>query len=302
MKLRGQRVELGEIERVLQRPPVEACAVLLVQPGILVAVVSLAHSDIADSESMLEDCRRSLPPTMVPQAVHILNSSQWPRTSSGKVDRRALAASITVWLGQRQGLGASTCQCVGHQCIEEALSNVLREVTGIAPTSPTHRLESLGLTSLSAVRVASIARARGIHVSVLHLLSPDVSVARLAEEAAGLSAEPAETAIREILVEVLSLLLGGDDIAWKSLAQTSRDETWKVLLCPGDGGAGVDGYRPLSQSLLEALWQRFPQCHSSAVSNACLPLLAGSSRVFGRCCRWPAQRSSTGSRAEAKCR
>ncbi|CAE7231200.1 unnamed protein product [Symbiodinium pilosum] len=136
----------------------------------------------------------------------------------------------------------------GH---EEDLLTILREVMGRAPISPQHSLDSLGLTSLSAVRVASSALARGIQVSIRQMLSPGASVAGLVQDSVHL-AQPKTDSAQPAINEILALLLGSDRISWKPLAQSpSMDKTLEVLLCPGDGGAGIHGYRPLAQSLLE---------------------------------------------------
>lgn len=88
---------------------------------------------------------------------------------------------------------------------------------------------------------------RQIQVSVRQMLSPGASIARLLAESARLRVESSHVAIQE----VVALLMGSESIRWKPLAQSDGQAVCEVLLCPGDGGAGIDGYRPLAQSLLE---------------------------------------------------
>ena len=92
VKLRGVRVELDEIEAVMmQHPDVGSAAVQLHLAStdvILVAYVTAlqgAHLSTADVEQFL---RRQLPSYMLPAAV--LELSEFPRTATGKIDRRAL--------------------------------------------------------------------------------------------------------------------------------------------------------------------------------------------------------------------
>jgi amino acid adenylation domain-containing protein len=95
VKTRGYRVELGEIETVLQRhgSVAEAVALALPDPEItnrLVAVVVAAAGAAVDEASLKEHCAGALPRYMVPERIAFRD--KLPRTSSGKVDRRALAA------------------------------------------------------------------------------------------------------------------------------------------------------------------------------------------------------------------
>ncbi|MFP5288720.1 MAG: non-ribosomal peptide synthetase, partial [Thermoanaerobaculia bacterium] len=83
VKVRGYRIEIGEIETALARHPAVREAAVLVRDGSLVAYVA---GDEADLAAFL---RRSLPDYMVPAAFVWLPSL--PLNASGKVDRRALA-------------------------------------------------------------------------------------------------------------------------------------------------------------------------------------------------------------------
>jgi len=96
IKTRGYRVELGEIEAVLQRHPSVAEAVVLAIPDPeithrLIAVVVPAAGAAIDEASLKQHCAAALPRYMVPE--HIGARDALPRTSSGKVDRRALLPS-----------------------------------------------------------------------------------------------------------------------------------------------------------------------------------------------------------------
>jgi amino acid adenylation domain-containing protein len=93
VKLRGYRVELGEVEAALYRhPAIREAAVLLVPDelgGRLRAVVTAVGSGKLSHESVLDHCRQWLPSYMVPEIVEI--RERLPRTSSGKLDRAGLA-------------------------------------------------------------------------------------------------------------------------------------------------------------------------------------------------------------------
>ncbi len=97
IKTRGHRVELGEIESVLHSHPAVDEAVVLALPDEIIGhrlaavVVIKQDAEVAKAE-LQQHCAETLPRYMVPGAVEFRPSL--PRTSSGKVDRQALAASL----------------------------------------------------------------------------------------------------------------------------------------------------------------------------------------------------------------
>ncbi|HEV2104355.1 MAG TPA: amino acid adenylation domain-containing protein, partial [Candidatus Eisenbacteria bacterium] len=96
VKTRGYRVELGEIEARLAAHPAVAEAVVLAVPddevtNRLRAVVVLKPGAAAGADALKQHCAAALPRYMVPEAVEF--RAALPRTSSGKVDRRALAGA-----------------------------------------------------------------------------------------------------------------------------------------------------------------------------------------------------------------
>jgi acyl-coenzyme A synthetase/AMP-(fatty) acid ligase len=95
VKTRGYRVELGEIESALHRHPTVAEAVALAIPddevtNRLRAVVVFRPGAAAAESDLKDHCARILPRYMVPDSIEI--RAELPRTTSGKVDRRALCA------------------------------------------------------------------------------------------------------------------------------------------------------------------------------------------------------------------
>ena len=95
VKSRGYRIELGEVESALYRHPHVREAVVLPVPDPLItnrlrAIVSLDEPDVATGDALLAFCRTQLPPYMVPDAIEV--RSRLPQTSTGKLDRQALAA------------------------------------------------------------------------------------------------------------------------------------------------------------------------------------------------------------------
>ncbi|MFI6478543.1 amino acid adenylation domain-containing protein [Nonomuraea sp. NPDC050663] len=85
VKIRGQRVEIGEVETVLRAHPRLAHAVVELVEGRLVAFCT---PDTATAEEVLEHCAQRLTGAMLPSRVVLL--PELPLLPSGKVDTAAL--------------------------------------------------------------------------------------------------------------------------------------------------------------------------------------------------------------------
>jgi L-proline---[L-prolyl-carrier protein] ligase len=95
VKIRGYRVELGEVEAALYRhPAIQEAAVLPVPDELLGsrlrAIITADGAGNLTRENVLDHCRKWLPSYMVPDIIEFREAL--PRTSTGKVDRAGLAA------------------------------------------------------------------------------------------------------------------------------------------------------------------------------------------------------------------
>lgn len=93
VKIRGYRVELGEVEATLHRHPGIREAVVLPVPDDnlgtrLRAVLTTDETGAVTRENVLDHCRQWLPSYMVPEIFEFREAL--PRTSTGKVDRAGL--------------------------------------------------------------------------------------------------------------------------------------------------------------------------------------------------------------------
>eukprot|EP00439_Symbiodinium_sp_Y106_P046293 s451_g5.t3 len=105
VKLRGHRVELGEIEQACCQAklatPVSAAIVLAASRNSSERrLVAFVAPQSVDSVALRETLRQQLPAYMVPDT--IVTRSQMPLTSSGKIDRDLLAKSLEVADSRRQ--------------------------------------------------------------------------------------------------------------------------------------------------------------------------------------------------------
>ncbi|AGC47284.1 non-ribosomal peptide synthetase [Myxococcus stipitatus DSM 14675] len=163
LKIRGHRVESGEVEAALARHPrvVHAAVVLERVPGLeprLVAYVQSSERGGASLEVALRESLQSqLPEFMRPSAYVVLDAL--PLTPSGKVDRKALPAPSS---GKR---GLVARGAAGLTDTEQKLQGLYRELLGLSDVAPDQSFFDLGGHSLLAITL--IARVRGLlHVEV----------------------------------------------------------------------------------------------------------------------------------------
>jgi natural product biosynthesis luciferase-like monooxygenase protein len=174
VKVRGFRVELGEIESVLQRhPAVRDAAVVVDDDGSgderLIAYV-VVSGELSGTTALREHLTAALPGYMVPSAFVVLG--ELPLTPNGKVDRLAL----------RSHRVATTVEVVpARDVIEQALCFEWADVMGLERIGIDDDFFELGGHSLMATRLRSrIAEHLGVELSIGDLLRA-TTVRRLAE-------------------------------------------------------------------------------------------------------------------------
>ncbi|KAF2658030.1 hypothetical protein K491DRAFT_593966 [Lophiostoma macrostomum CBS 122681] len=162
VKIRGQRVELGEIEQVIYR--IDGCrsvATVVAQDNLVAFCVAI--SDHLTEKIIVQACRRWLPTYMVPTEVVLLSSM--PQLPSGKIDKKTLENR---YLEQR-----NTQSRVQRVLITAAASNVHRAVAAILGrgVSTDVSLASYGLDSLQAIRLSSSLRREGYQLGAADILA-----------------------------------------------------------------------------------------------------------------------------------
>ncbi|MFJ4501024.1 amino acid adenylation domain-containing protein [Streptomyces sp. NPDC088864] len=161
VKLRGYRIEPGEIESVLACCDGVADSFTAVREDIpgdrrLVAYVVPAGAARPDPADLAEAVARSLPAYMVPSAFVLIDAL--PLTVNGKVDRRALPAPRQD--PAPRGRAARTAR-------EEILCGLVADVLGLPAVGPDDDFFALGGHSLLATRlVARIRTALAVEVQV----------------------------------------------------------------------------------------------------------------------------------------
>ncbi|WP_435100747.1 amino acid adenylation domain-containing protein [Arhodomonas sp. AD133] len=142
VKLRGQRVIPGEVERLVQREPGVLEAVAVVRDGAL----RLAVAGKVDPDRLRERLASKLPAAVVPSTVLLLD--RLPRTAHGKIDRQAVVAAGIA--PRSRSVPLSPDEATVHR----AWTHVLGEV----PRDPTLGFTAAGGHSLALVQVAEALR------------------------------------------------------------------------------------------------------------------------------------------------
>ncbi|AYG80698.1 Linear gramicidin synthase subunit D [Streptomyces hundungensis] len=200
IKVRGFRVEPGEIEAVLLAHPTVGRAVVVARSdggrgGVLVAYVVAAGPAGVDADVLREFVGRSLPPYMVPVVVEL---DALPLSPSGKVDRRALPAP---------DFTAGASSRAPQDPVEEALCGLFAQVLGVDRVGVDDSFFDLGGHSLLAVRLVSRAQTAGLRFTVA-----DVVLHRTVAELAVRTekAAPVADGLLDPFAPVLPIRPGGD--------------------------------------------------------------------------------------------
>src|SRR5690606_35846844 len=163
VKIRGHRIEPGEIEAALTCHPRVAQAVAVVTPRRrLAAAVVLrgpgatgeAAGDAAGTGRLREFAATLLPPPMVPDRVAVL--PELPLTPNGKIDRAALGCALDADMAEEAAISPPSGQA------ERLVAEAWREILGVPEVGREHDFFALGGDSLLATRLIGRLRAAGL--------------------------------------------------------------------------------------------------------------------------------------------
>ncbi|HYH79305.1 MAG TPA: amino acid adenylation domain-containing protein, partial [Longimicrobium sp.] len=160
VKVRGYRIEPGEIEAALGEHPAVADAVVVVRedaPGQKRLVAYLVAREGFDPQpsDLRAHLAGRLPDYMVPGAFVAMD--RLPLTPNGKVDRRALPAP--------EGGGAERGHVAPRTQAEEALAEIWREVLGAPRVGVHDDFFGLGGDSILSIQVVARARRGGLSIT-----------------------------------------------------------------------------------------------------------------------------------------
>ncbi|WP_431957560.1 amino acid adenylation domain-containing protein [Nocardia lijiangensis] len=181
VKVRGQRIELGEIDAVLGRADGVDFAVTLGVPGpsgatALAAYVVHESGVELDVEAVREHAAAALPGYMVPSAFVVLDAI--PLNAVGKLDRKALPEPV--FADER------TEYVAPRTPTEQALATVFAELLGRERAGVEDSFFALGGDSILAIQLVSRARQAGVTITPLQVFEHrTVAALAAAADAAG---------------------------------------------------------------------------------------------------------------------
>ncbi|CAM2070031.1 Non-ribosomal peptide synthase/polyketide synthase [Sulfidibacter corallicola] len=149
VKVRGYRIECGEVEAALKKLPAVQEALVLPRASQSAGTVLVAYLrvDGARAGGLRQELARLLPTYMLPAHMVLLES--FPRTATGKLDRNALPDPH----------GAAATSAAQHEPphdgLERVLADLWREVLGHTRIGRHDNFFELGGHSLSATRLAT---------------------------------------------------------------------------------------------------------------------------------------------------
>ncbi|TMR36862.1 amino acid adenylation domain-containing protein [Nonomuraea zeae] len=255
VKLRGLRIEPGEIEAALRALPAVADAAVVVRedrPGDPRLVAYLTPGPGSEEGAELDHgavragLKRTLPDYMVPAAYVTL--AALPLNPSGKLDRRALPAPVA-------GRDAGIELVAPDTPTERALAAIWGELLGIETIGVHDDFFDLGGHSLLATQVVARLRKRtGAGVSVMEVFQH-----RTIRELAALADTPADRRGPRTLLHRLTPSRG-------------RPPVMSYVCVPYGGGSAVV-YQPLADTLPDghALWSVAIPGHDVGVEEEPLP-------------------------------
>ncbi|HEX3532039.1 MAG TPA: amino acid adenylation domain-containing protein [Thermoanaerobaculia bacterium] len=176
VKVRGFRIEPGEIETALTaHPRVAAAAVLALADGAgdsrLVAYVVGKNGEVPGVEELRAHLALRLPEHMLPAV--IIPLAALPLTANGKLDRRALPSPGS----ERPEL--ATVYAPPTNATEQALAEVWAEILGVEKAGIHDNFFSLGGDSIISLRAVALAAKRGISTSLQDIFRHQ-TIARIA--------------------------------------------------------------------------------------------------------------------------
>ena len=156
VKLRGRRIELGEIDaQFLQQPAVGEAVTVVSQVGTseprLVAYLVERQGCEIDEEQVRTALEQTLPPHMVPALIEVLD--QLPLSPNGKIDRAALPAPGVESASEESPAAGSVL--LGATELE--IANIFGELLGVAPpVYPEADFFDCGGDSLGALQLVDL--------------------------------------------------------------------------------------------------------------------------------------------------
>ncbi|WP_437079543.1 amino acid adenylation domain-containing protein [Streptomyces sp. enrichment culture] len=195
VKVRGFRIEPGEIEHVLTEHPHVARAAVVAQrdrPGSTRLIAYIVPEEVPGTggtpAGLRESVRQRLPEYMAPSTYVVLD--RLPLTANGKLDRAALPepdAGARVDVPRREPRTAR----------ERLLGSLVAQALGVDEVGPDDDFFALGGDSIVSIRLVSLARSAGVGLAVRDVFEQRTvaGLAEVAEELALSAPDPDDSGV-----------------------------------------------------------------------------------------------------------
>lgn len=171
IKIRGFRVELGEIEAVLLSSAAVTQAVVVADMrsggGLRLCAHVVPAQDGLDRDALLHELRSRLPDYMVPSQIVVAQSL--PTLSSGKIDRNALPTPDDSDLPSPAGAAPAADGALTEA--ESLVHEIWRRILELPEIDPDASFFALGGNSIMSIRMRTLLEDRGFTVSIEDLFA-----------------------------------------------------------------------------------------------------------------------------------
>lgn len=180
IKIRGHRVDLTEVEKVIARiPDIDKVVVLCHKPGelsqTLVAFITIKDGT-TQSKSEIEDfLQRAIPPYMLPEIVIV---DHIPLLTNGKTDRQTLLKKYELSCSNDEDNIATNCDYSGVPSQDLAKARVLFPTiasvigrSGRAPVTLNANFYDLGGNSLNSIYTVTKLRDQGYQIGITDFIT-----------------------------------------------------------------------------------------------------------------------------------
>ncbi|KAG6167492.1 D-lysergyl-peptide-synthetase subunit 1 [Claviceps purpurea] len=304
VKVRGQRVEPGEVEgQVAQVFPGSQVIVLVVKKlaGAVLAALVLQNGEVRSSagetanlfpppslafaalaKAAFSKLRETMPTYMIPSI--ILPLSYLPKAATGKADRNLLRDRVASLSAEE--IEAYVAASVSHRPASTAMEAELQQLVGQVLQRPLHSISldedlfRLGMDSLTAMTLASAARRRGWEVSVPIIFQHSrlSDLARIVEQGQhGTSSrsqlEEARAILNKRLVSLLPEICTKWDLREDQITHIAPTTYYQHMALASDHEAffGLYFSKPMASEALKAAASRVVNLHS-ILRTAFVPL------------------------------
>ncbi|WP_213938240.1 non-ribosomal peptide synthetase [Pseudomonas sp. dw_612] len=229
IKLSGHRLELGQIEAALMQVPQVINAVVTAQadPPSLIAYLQL-DGEPATAQTLDRQVARQLPAHVRIDEYRRIDA--WPRTPSGKIDRKALSG-----LGEALERRRSTAPAIALSALEQQLSALFSAVIG-RDIEPDQTFFEAGATSLGLMRLHARYNQELPHSVAMADLFEQVTVRRLAAHLSSAPSTPTERVRHADVGQQPMAIIG---MAVNVAGAPNLDEFWAMVQ---GGGLGIEHF------------------------------------------------------------